>query len=91
MSYFTDSRHVLPDGVFPTMITPMNDDKSVDWTGVDSESRPLGLVRYTIYGLVAVYSLVYSNLRKARTKDWYIKQHAGSSTCSRIESRIGCT
>ena len=37
MSYFTATRHVLPDGVFPTMITPMNDDKSVDWTGVDSE------------------------------------------------------
>ena len=37
MSYFTDTRHVLPDGVFPTMITPMNEDKSVDWAGVDSE------------------------------------------------------
>ena len=37
MSYFTDTRHVLPDGVFPTMITPMNDDQSVDWAGVDSE------------------------------------------------------
>ena len=37
MSYFTDTRHVLPDGVFPTMITPMNDDKSVDWAGVDCE------------------------------------------------------
>jgi len=37
MSYFTATRDVLPDGVFPTMITPMNDDKSVDWSGVDSE------------------------------------------------------
>ena len=35
MSYFTDTRHVLPDGVFPTMITPMTEDKSVDWAGVD--------------------------------------------------------
>ena len=38
MSYFTDTRHVLPDGVFPTMITPMNEDKSVDWAGVDCKS-----------------------------------------------------
>ena len=37
MSYFTDTRHVLPDGVFPTMITPMNEDKSIDWAGVDSK------------------------------------------------------
>lgn len=37
MSYFTATRRVLPDGVFPTMITPMNEDKSVDWAGVDSE------------------------------------------------------
>ena len=38
MSYFNDTRHVLPDGVFPTMITPMNEDKSVDWAGVDCKS-----------------------------------------------------
>ena len=38
MSYFTDTRHVLPDGVFPTMITPMNEDKSVDWAGVNCKS-----------------------------------------------------
>ena len=38
MSYFTGTAgHVLPDGVYPTMITPMNDDKSVDWAGVDSK------------------------------------------------------
>ena len=38
MSYFTSAAgRVLPDGVYPTMITPMNDDKSVDWPGVDSE------------------------------------------------------
>ena len=49
--YFTDTRHVLPDGVFPTMITPMNDDKSVDWAGVDCESRLL-----SIYTHCVVYS-----------------------------------
>ena len=38
ISYFTDTRHVLPDGVFPTMITPMNEDKSVDWASVDCKS-----------------------------------------------------
>ena len=35
MTYFSATRKVLPDGVFPTMITPMNEDKSVDWVGVD--------------------------------------------------------
>jgi len=34
-SYFTNTRQVLPDGVFPTMITPMTEDKSVNWAGVD--------------------------------------------------------
>ena len=37
MTYFTATRRVLPDGVFPTMITPMNEDKSVDWAGVDGK------------------------------------------------------
>jgi hypothetical protein len=31
----------LPDGLYPTMITPfLNDEKkSVDWNGLDSESK----------------------------------------------------
>ena len=35
-------RHGLPDGVWPTMITPFLDDekKSVDWNGLDSELVP---------------------------------------------------
>ena len=48
MSYFTDTRHVLPDGVYPTMITPMNDDKSVDWAGVDSKCSLVDLYSYNI-------------------------------------------
>ena len=44
MTYFTATRRVLPDGVFPTMITPMNEDKSVDWAGVDGKYNQLRLV-----------------------------------------------
>lgn len=47
MSYFTGAAgHVLPDGVYPTMITPMNDDKSVDWAGVDSKCSLVTLSSY---------------------------------------------
>ena len=41
MTYFTATRKVLRDGVFPTMITPMNEDKSVDWTGIDRKCSAL--------------------------------------------------
>ena len=52
MTYFSATRKVLPDGVFPTMITPMNDDKSVDWAGVDRKCQEYNAVIYCDLHLV---------------------------------------
>lgn len=56
MSYFTDTRHVLPDGVFPTMITPMNEDKSIDWAGVDMLTE-----WYIRSGVAGIFSICLSS------------------------------
>jgi len=62
MTYFTATRKVLPDGVFPTMITPMNEDKSVDWVGVDRKCinavfvNSVCAIMYCMCGFYLLYS-----------------------------------
>ena len=59
-------RTVLPDGVWPTMITPFLDDegKSVDWKGLDSKFSPNLLDRS-----IASYSLVFEHSSRYRFVD----------------------